>query len=287
MLEIRSLEDTSLAELHVAREAAFAAYVTSWTPAEYERLLQRRGYRPELSFGAFASGTLVSFVLNGIGSFNGLLSAYDTGTGTVPAYQGQGLAGRLLEAALPGLRKAGVQQYVLEVLTDNKPAVRLYQKQDFAHSRTFNYFMQEVPLLQPKPPRFGAPYVIEQLSLTDELIKAMQAMWDFHPSWQNSFEALLRKPDDFVSVGVYLEAELCGYGIIEPASGDIPQLAVRKDMRRRGIGTQIFHALSAHNQSAKTKAVNTDVQCEPLTAFLLRLGYPLSGSQYEMIKALA
>lgn len=50
-------------------------------------MLIRRGYESRLSFAAFADGEIVAFTLNGVGQFNGIPTAYDTGTGTVKDYR--------------------------------------------------------------------------------------------------------------------------------------------------------------------------------------------------------
>lgn len=44
-------------------------------------MLPRRGYEPRLSFAVFDEGRIVAFTLNGIGLFNGVKTAYDTGPG--------------------------------------------------------------------------------------------------------------------------------------------------------------------------------------------------------------
>ena len=46
-------------------------------------MLTRRGFDPTLSFAAFDGAQIAAFTLNGIGNFNGVPTAYDTGTGTL------------------------------------------------------------------------------------------------------------------------------------------------------------------------------------------------------------
>ena len=48
-------------------------------------------------------------------------------------------------------------------------------------------------------------------------------------------------------VGAYhADTGLVGYGIVEPGTGDIPQLAVHPDYRRRGVGTRVLRRLLTH-----------------------------------------
>lgn len=85
---IHSLESVSFKDLYAAFSSAFKDYDFSLNADELRRMLDRRGYNPQLSFGVFFEGRLISFVLNGTGMYNNILTAYDTGTGTVPSFRG-------------------------------------------------------------------------------------------------------------------------------------------------------------------------------------------------------
>ena len=90
-MEIRSLEHIDYDVLFRGFENAFSDYEIHFDKEEVRSMLERRGYNPELSFAAFEKGEIVAFTLNGIGLFNGVPTAYDTGTGTVKAYRVKGL----------------------------------------------------------------------------------------------------------------------------------------------------------------------------------------------------
>lgn len=282
MENIRSLEKTSLSEIYTAWEDAFSDYASSWTVEELERMLSRRGYDPALSFGAFDGDKLVSFTLNGIGNYNGIPTAYDTGTGTVAAYRGKGLAKQIFAAAVPPLIQTGVRQYLLEVLQNNEAAITLYTNAGFTISREFNYFVHNTDKLQWNNKTLPQEYNLQHINL--DMRTEMETMCDFPPSWQNNFDALLRCPDRFYTVGAFINNTLAGYGIIEPFSGDIPQLAVHAAHRRNGVGTAIFKDLAKHTISGTLRFINADTRCTTLTAFLSHHGIPITGTQYEMVK---
>ncbi|MCD6012806.1 MAG: family N-acetyltransferase [Flavipsychrobacter sp.] len=282
-MEIKPLDKLSFHKLYAVRNEAFKDYVRQWTKEEFQAMLHRRGYVPELSFGAFDNDDLVSFTLNGTGDWAGQKTAYDTGTGTIPAYRGKGLATSIFNASVPFLKQAGVTQYLLEVLQDNTKAISVYTNIGFTIARSFNYFVQDVANLK-LPAVIPASYQLRTINTPD--INEVSAFWDFMPSWQNSHDAIMRKSENFVIVGAYDGNKLVGYGIIEPTSGDIPQLAVNKGYRRQGIGSAILKELLQHNQSSAIKVINTDAAYEPMTAFLQSNGIPQSGAQFEMIKQL-
>jgi ribosomal protein S18 acetylase RimI-like enzyme len=282
MIEISNLSAVSPDELFTAFSEAFAGYEITLDQEEHQKMLNRRGFDASLSFGAFDNGRLVSFTCNGIGNFNGLATAYDTGTGTLKEYRGQGLASGVFEESIPFLVEAGIRQYLLEVLQHNESAVSVYRKMGFEVSREFNYFVAVNDALHLKDKPLSGDYILKSITL-DEL-GDVSGMWDFSPSWQNSFEAIGRKPEDFRLTGVFCNHALAGYGIIEPSSGDITQLAVSLEHRRKGLGTAILHNLAKMNQHTGLKAINTDTASIATEVFFIDSGLPLKGKQFEMIR---
>jgi len=283
-IQVRSLGEISFDELYAVHSEAFKEYPVSWTKEEYGRMLNRRGYDPSLSFGAFHHGALVSFTLNGIGLFNGLPSAYDTGSGTIEQYRGQGLAGRIFEFAAPVLKQAGVRQYVLEVLQDNAPAISVYTKQGFKVTREFECYKVSVADWQMSAGRGFAGIQLKEIGFDN--CEQMNSLIDFVPSWQNSFESLLRKQDDFVVIGAYSDLRLVGYGIIEPDTGDIPQLAIAESERRKGIGSLILATLKGRSRAEIAKVINVEGGRSSIARFILNNGIPRFASQFEMVKEL-
>lgn len=140
IMEIKSLINTSYDDLFEAFEQAFADYEVQLNKTELRKMMKRRGCDPKLSFAAFDADRIVSFTCNGIGNFNGTLTAYDTGTGTLKDYRGQGLATKVFEESIPDLKAAGIKEYLLEVLQHNTGAVSLYRNIGFEVTREFYYF---------------------------------------------------------------------------------------------------------------------------------------------------
>lgn len=284
-MEIKSLQNISLEQLYEAFSDAFENYDVKISKPQLERMLVRRGFSPELSFAAFEEGILVSFTLNGIGDFNGHLTAYDTGTGTRKAYQGRGLARQIFEHSVPFLKEYGIKQYLLEVLQHNTNAISVYKKQGFEALREFNYFVQSNELIKASNGIHLLDFVIKEIALPH--YDTVSAFWDFTPSWQNSFEAISRKPEDFHVFGALSgDSNLLGYCVFEPASGDVTQIAVRKDCRRKGIGSSLLLKAVGMNAFPSIKILNTDIHCESITSFLESRNIQVTGRQFEMIRPL-
>lgn len=113
-MEIKCLEHIDFDTLFRGFEHAFSDYEISFDKEEVRSMLKRRGYEPGLSFAAFVDDEIVAFTLNGIGRFNGIPTAYDTGTGTVKDYRGQGIAGKIFRHSLPFMKEVGILSNLID-----------------------------------------------------------------------------------------------------------------------------------------------------------------------------
>lgn len=284
MIEIRSLGNVPFEDIFMTFSSAFEDYEVQLNAEQLRVMLHRRGFDKDLSFGAFHHNRLVSFTLNGIGDFYGTRTAYDTGSGTLKEFRRQGLATAIFKHCQPVLKASGISQYLLEVLQHNSQAVSVYRKQGFEVSREFNYFICEMEKVMAGTANLPGNVVPGPADLS--MRSAMQACWDYSPSWQNSFEAIERKPEDFIFQGVFCDNRLVAYSIFEPVSGDITQLAVRNDFRRKGIGSLLLQEMLKRNKNQVVKLVNAETNCQSLVTFLQAHKVSLSGKQFEMIKQL-
>jgi ribosomal protein S18 acetylase RimI-like enzyme len=222
--------------------------------------------------------------LNGIGNFNEIKMAYDTGTGTVKEYRRQGLATKIFEFSIPYLKEANINHYLLEVLQHNTKAVSVYQNIGFEITREFNYFTWKNEELNNKIKEIENSCSIEKIEV--EKYPSVSDFWDFYPSWQNSFESIRRTSGDFIDLGAFIDRKLAGYCVFEPNSGDITQIAVDKLFRRKGVASLLLHEAQKCNKTSKMKLVNADISCNSMVEFLKAKNIEISGKQFEMIKAL-
>ncbi len=262
--------------------AAFEDYGLQLDRDKLRAMLTRRGADLNLSAGAFdGNGRLVSFIVNGIGLYGGVKTAYDTGTGTIKSCRGLGLTDRIFSSWIDVLREAGVRQYLLEVLTDNAPAVKIYTRQGFEITRGFNCYSSSGLC--------AAPHAVEGLKIVETSagqIAELQRFNDFEPSWQNSVESLARAAGNVDCLVALIDGEPVGFGVTESRYGDIAQIAVAPEFRRRGIGTALLHELMGLNKASEARVVNVDASCSSLNAFLVARGFNLTCTQHEMLKKL-
>lgn len=283
-MEIKSLNNICLDELFEAFEQAFADYEVQLNKVDLSTMLKRRGFDPKVSFGAFDENKLVSFTCNGIGNYYGKPTAYDTGTGTLKDWQGKGLATRVFEYSIPHLKKLGIEEYLLEVLQHNTGALSVYRKLGFEATREFYYFTSRNEQVNRTVKTLEFPYTLKPIKINE--YNSIPSFWDFKPSWQNSLEAINRTLNDFICLGVFSESKLIGYGVFEPVSGDVTQIAVDKQYRRKGIGSLLVQNMLKNNKHSSIKFINTDIECNSITAFLKSINIEPAGKQFEMIKKL-
>lgn len=283
-MEIKSLSNLCPDELFEAFEQAFADYEVQLNKVELLTMLKRRGFDPKASFGAFDGNKIVSFTCNGIGNYYGKPTAYDTGTGTLKDYRGKGLATQVFEYSIPHLKALGIEEYLLEVLQHNTGALSVYRKLGFEVTREFYYFKSENTQVNSTVKTLDFPYQLKPVNINEH--NSIPDFWDFKPSWQNSLEAIKRAIKDFICLGVFSESKLIGYGVFEPLSGDVTQIAVDKPFRRKGIGSLLFQKMLENNKHSSIKVINTDLECDSITAFLKSKNIEPAGKQFEMIKKL-
>ncbi|HJQ40259.1 MAG TPA: GNAT family N-acetyltransferase [Thermoanaerobaculia bacterium] len=262
---IRALTAADFDAVFAAFVSAFSDYVVPLQPTreQLQEMLTRRGWVPEASIAAFENDQIVAFTLNGVEGTRG----YDSGTGVVPTHRRHGLAREIMRACYPLLREHGCTEYVLEVLEANHRAHALYESEGFAVTRGLQSWKYDGAAGFSPPESFGG------------LKPAAPQFWDVEPSWQNSPGSIARANDTHVTLG-----NDDGYVIVFPNTGDVPQLAVRKEARRNGLGTRLLQAAAALAQKP-LRIMNVDERDEGIAAFLEHAGATRFVRQLEMVRS--
>lgn len=283
MIQIKKLNDLPFSQIHAAFIDAFSNYQEPFELSEQqlEYMLTRRGYNSDLSYGAFYEKQLVGFILNGVREWNNKLTAYDTGTGTIKAFQGKGIAGKLFRFSIPLLKEERIQQYLLEVIKTNDKAINLYKKSGFSINNIFDYYVfnkkqivissnnisPKIELAKVKQPRF-------------DLYSSLQ---DFPPSWQNANASMEKILPYLTIIEATYNQELVGYGIIENHTGDIPQLSVNINYRRQGIGSLLLEELVKYSEKDEIRIINIPGKNDPFKKFLESFQLQQGKGQFEMM----
>jgi len=275
-MEIRTLIPVDFRILHQAFVEAFSDYVAPMQPTEDQlrEMFTRRGVDLAISAGAFADRKLVGFTFNAIDDYGNVRTAYDAGSAVLPAHRRKGIANAIFHFLLPKLKQAGARQYLLEVIEQNTPAVRLYEKIGFRISRKFDVFVGRVKATAiPELPLESHPIPSDWESWREN--------WNWEPSWQNSSASIQRSRTEKLTQGVFLNKRCIGYGIVDPGSGDVPQFCIHRDFRRKGAGRFLMQTLQ-ELASQDLRLINMESSSEPTIRLIESCGIPKFGSQFEM-----
>ena len=278
-MEFKNFENIDFETLFHAFQQAFADYEIHFDKEEMRSMLTRRGYNPKLSFAAIEDGEIISFTLNGTGFFNGLPTAYDTGTGTLKEYRGHGIATKIFNYSLPYLKESGIKQYLLEVLQNNHKAIAVYRQLNFTTTRQFDCFKQTIKNIV-NLQNNSTDLTIQTIDL--EAVRQVQTFCDFAPSWQNSIESIERAKSQLIFLGAIRNDTVVGFCITDPTTGDLTQLAVNPEYRRMGIGSALLQRAIELMKTDFIKVLNISDDNQTLPQFLNSKNIPLATKQYEM-----
>jgi ribosomal protein S18 acetylase RimI-like enzyme len=285
-LEYRTLEKTAIHEIHQCFLDAFSDYIVDIRMSEssFHEMNALRAVDYSLSIGAFAGKRLVGVTLNAKDQWNGKWTAYDAGTGVIPSFRGKGVSRTLMQKAFEILEAEGLESYLLEVITRNDKAFKLYQSLGFRIKRRFECLVLKDPMQMPmKHGEFPiTPVRPEQIPLLEAAFLT-EARYGFQPSWQNGWNTIKRRPDLYHVLACWEEGQCQGYGIISVERGGIAQLWVRRDKRRRGLGSRLLRDLIARCPGQRSYSwVNVDECAGHTLNFLKAMGFTEQLAQYEM-----
>jgi ribosomal protein S18 acetylase RimI-like enzyme len=287
MIDLRAVDRGAV---HAAFTEAFADYAMTSTGLTEERLLlrmEKNAVDYDLSVGAYDDDRMVGFTLIGVDSWGGAVTAYDAGTGIVPAFRGQGLARRMFDRALPALRDRGVERFSLEVLQQNEPAIRAYKKSGFEITRQLRSYATDAAILSPNATSVAAAWDVQPIGARTFALVVQDADW--LPSFENRFSAVTRIPNDVTLVGVFDGGRCVGVAAYSPPLRWLLSLVVCRSHRRRGVGHALLARVAARLPEGVTSlaVINVDASDEGMIAFVGALGFSPLVDQFEMARRIA
>jgi ribosomal protein S18 acetylase RimI-like enzyme len=235
------------------------------------------------SMGCFVRGEMVGFSLNGLGEWKGRYTVYDAGTGGVPGFRRRGVSRRMFEAMIPHFKDRGCEQFLLEVITQNEPAIRLYEKLGFRKTRKL--LLLECSDRTRLPAASANGPSIREIDVPD--LASLQKLWDGSTSWQNSVEAIARSPQTKTILGAFDGEECVGYIAYSRTFGRIAQLAVAPERRHQGIASRLVAEMNAGTPDDKhLQVINLDSNIAEAVRFFTGLGFLEKLAQFEMVRDL-
>lgn len=272
-------------DLYKAFIEAFSDYVFPFalTEEQFANHLLLNGVDLERSVACFEDEKIVGFSLNGFGDWNGKSTVYDAGTGVLPEFRRQGVSREMFDLMMPEFKRDGIEQFLLEVITTNDAAIKLYEKLGFRRVRELALLQCDDDLKATSSERD------EQVTIADISEPDWQllcALWgDGRPSWQNSVDAVTRIAHMRTIAGAFVDDECVGYVAYSSRFGRIAQLAVDPKHRHRGIARRLIEKVKADcDPGYSLQVINVDTSIEDGIRFFHDLGFYERVRQYEMIR---
>ncbi len=283
--DCRFLTEADFLKLYAAFIQAFSDYVMPFalTEAQFRNHIILNAVDLNLTIGCTEGEKLIGFSLNGFGTWNGLATVYDAGTGVIPECRRQGVSRKMFDTMLPIFKEQGIRQCLLEVVTSNTAAINLYENLEFKKVRELALLQcSEKPIWSDeKPPG------VEIRPLADLDWGLVCSFWDGAPSWQNSVEAVTRSTKMKRTLGAFLDGRCIGYIVYSGKFGRVAQLAVSKDHRNQGIGTAFLRVMQSETAAGHSlQVINIDKLIPSAMDFFHNRGFTEVLAQYEMIKRL-
>ncbi|MDV7695798.1 GNAT family N-acetyltransferase [Chryseobacterium soli] len=278
-MEIRNLKGTSVEELVAVFNRSFSDYIVPFrlTVEQLKSKITAEDIKPELSLGVFESGKIVGFMLHGLRNNMAVPTVYNAGTGVIPEYRGKGLVGAMYEELLPHLQELHIKKMILEVIQENKPAVRAYEKIGYTVSRKLDCFSGKLNILK------SSKEVTVQ-SVSEFQWDTFMSFWDILPSWQNTVHTIENCNNLCSTVVAHMDNVPVGYVIFNSESGKIHQFAVSADYRRMGIGSSLFEWINTARKGQEVYVYNIDHDSASSLGFLRKMGLSEKVVQFEMSK---
>lgn len=280
----KNLVNVSFEELHNTFVNAFSDYaidMSYMTPEVIKSRAIKNGYDPESSVGVFYDNKLVGFTLVGIDTHYKNPAAYDIMTGLVKAYRGKGIASKMFEFIKPNLEEKNIEEFYLEVLQENKAAIRAYQKTGFNIERSLDCFTLDIDRFKITE-HARIPLQFEQLNKSG--IDDFETFSDWTPSWENSFSAIKRIPGETIIIAAEYSINKVGLIVYYPLTNWIMALLIDPKYRKMGVGSVLIEELikRINGEADKIKFLNIPSDDEEFINFLKSSGFEVMTSQFEM-----
>lgn len=274
MVVTDTLENTKIKDLTLAYTLGFSDYQIPLIMSEekLQNTLTRNGYRPGSSVGLFDGPILVGFVFNGVRGN----CCYNCGTAIIPDYRGKGYARLLLEKTLSVLKAQAIQNWVLEVLTDNTMAINIYKSIGFIQSRAFNCYRYKGTMIRQTKTNTRVT-LTKQQSITIPQGECI-------PSWQNEEKAIMAGgvPTWDITVKQKNIGTLC----FDPKTGSIAQIYIQGEERRKGYAKETIIEAAKLCNAEQLRFINVDDSYQPLHNLLNNVGFECFATQLEMTNSL-
>lgn len=276
-LHFARLIDTPLEAIVACFNDAFKGYFIPINLSQDQLALKIQTENIDLrqSVGAFDGDKLVGFILHGHRLGDQQEHLYNAGTGVIASHRGQGLTTSMYAFLLEQNTPTPPTRYQLEVISENQPAIKVYQRIGYVKKRTLDCYKGTIVLASP-------PQAWDIKIAQDIDWRTAQTFWDIEPSWQNAIPTLDLLGDKVTYYTAYDGDRLVAYLAAHTQAPRIYHIAVDPRYRRQGLATHLL-ASYQHHHGSSASITNVDSSCAATHAFLTQAGLEIFLQQDEMV----
>jgi ribosomal protein S18 acetylase RimI-like enzyme len=288
MITIKRLSECTFNQAVMAWNRGFEGYFSNmtFTLDQFTRRFVLDGLSPNLSIVAFDGEEPVGFILSGIRVINGKRVSWNGGTGVATDYRGKGVGQQLMEAAISIYKDEEVEIALLEAISQNERAIKLYTNYGYKVIDQLVHLHQNGPL--PTNVLAGSSdYTIERKLPVDVIelpfYKSM-ASWQTH--WNNGRdgESIIVSDADGNKVGYALyrrafneEAKQIAIVLIQC------EIAPGREDEKEIVHTML-HELYVPSMDIQRSVINMPVGNASVITSLQECGFSVKVEQVHMLK---
>jgi ribosomal protein S18 acetylase RimI-like enzyme len=281
-IRFRSFVRNDIPDMRKVFNQAFEDYLIPvlLNESDFKRkLIEKSRLNFKYSVGCFDNKQLVGFLFHTIEEYQKKKTAYNGGTGVIPDYRGNNLTYRMYEHIIPKLIKKKVEDCILEVISNNKPALQSYEKVGFRKSKFYHCLKldEEGDYLKNPPP--GNFRTVKSPKPQWEIYSTFR---DYESSFLDTFHMLKKNLKSETILESYDGDDLVGYIIYNKRMGRVGNIGVHKKYRGRGIGTSLIRKMHADCRKKPIYILNVNERSYNLLNFFLRLGFKNDIDQFEL-----
>ena len=278
--QIRSLEPGDIPQMHETFLKGFSDYKIPFKlsrEAFIKKFVEKLHLDFDLSVGVFHDHQLVGFIFHAVNRYMGKDTLYNGGTGVDPAHRGNRLVKEMYQHILPAVKDRGIQQSVLEVLTDNEKAIKAYASVGFKKGPLLRCFKGE---------SLSYGHVNESVTIRTQR-KFQPSVYDYMgqalPSFQDVNEHIIYDRGNETLLEAVIGSKVTGYIIFHSTSARISQLAVDREYQNQGIGSRLLKEANWLLKQQPMTLLNLRAEELETAEFLFNRGFINEVDQYEMV----
>jgi ribosomal protein S18 acetylase RimI-like enzyme len=279
--EFRGFRKKDVAKMRKTFNLAFIDYIVPIHLSQgqfIQKIIQKTNISFKYSVGSYYNRKLVGFIYNSMNYYEDKKTAYNGGTGVIADFRGNRLTERMYESVLPKLMKNGIEQCILEVISNNKPAIKVYENLGFKRTK-FYHCMKLTD---------QSPYLQKIKNKNFDLVVTSNPKWkkysnfcDYSTCFLDSFPLLKKNRENETIIEAYLDQRLIGFLIFNRIMGRVEQIGVDHNYRDRGIGSILIKKMIKICGKKPIYILNLNERYHDLLNFFLRLGFRNEIDQFE------